>query len=108
MQVNHSELKAWIASSGADFEFVQLVDDLADGEMIALGNCHFPNIERHVDVLRAFGFTVHREEHPDAPENHDVLYWMPENQRTAARDLHERLLAGEVAQLMEGGNHANE
>lgn len=39
MRVNHSELKAWIASSGADFEFVQLVDDLADGEMIALGNC---------------------------------------------------------------------
>lgn len=108
MRVNHTELKAWIASSGADFEFVQLVDDLADGEFIDADNCHFPNIARHVDVLRALGFTVHREEHPDAPENHDVLYWMPESQRAAARELHERLLAGEVAQLMEGGNHANE
>lgn len=108
MRVNHSELKAWIAASGADFEFVQLVDDLADGEMIALGNCHFPNIERHVDVLRALGFTVHREEHPDAPEEHAVLYWMPESERAAARELHGKLLAEEIEQLMEGGNHANE
>lgn len=108
MQVTHKELKDWIATSGADFEFVQLVDDLADGEMIALGNCYFPNIERHVDVLRALGFTVHREEHPDAPENHDVLFWMPESQRTAARELHGSLLSGEVDKLMEGGNHANE
>ena len=108
MRVNYKELKEWIAASGADFEFVQLVDDLADGEMIALGNFHFPNIARHVDVLKALGFTVHREEHPDAPENHDVLYWMPESERTAARGLHERLLAGEIEKLMEGGNHANE
>ena len=93
MQVNHSELKAWIAASGANFEFVQLVDDLADGEMIDLGNCHFPNIERHVDVLRALGFEIYRVEHPDAPENHGVLYWMPENQCAAARELHEKLLA---------------
>lgn len=105
MQVNHKELKDWVSSSGADFEFVQLVDDLADGEMIALGNCHFPNIERHVDVLRALSFTVHREEPPDAPANHGVLYWMPENQRTAARELHERLLAEEIEKLMEG-HHA--
>lgn len=108
MRLSHKELKAWVASSGADFEFVQLVDDLADGEMIALGNCHFPNIERHVDVLRALGFTVHREEHPDAPESHAALYWAPESQRTAARELHGNLLAGEIEQLMEGGNHANE
>jgi hypothetical protein len=106
MRVNHAELKAWIASSGADFEFVQLVDDLADGEMIALGNCHFPNIARHADVLKALGLTVHREEHPDVPENHAVLYWMPSNERAAARELHGKLLAGEIAQLMEGGNHA--
>ena len=106
--MKHSELKAWIAASGADFEFVQLVDDLADGEMIALGNCHFPNIERHTDVLRALGFEIHREEHPHAPESHAALYWVPDSQRTAARELHEKLLAGEIEQLMGGGNHASE
>lgn len=107
MRVKHSELKAWIASSGADFEFVQLVDDLGDGELIALGNCHFPNIARHADVLRALGFTVHREEHPDAPEEHAVLYWMPESERAAVRELHGKLLAVEIEQLMEGGIHAS-
>lgn len=107
MQVTHKELKAWIATSGADFEFVQLVDDLADGEMIASGNCHFPNVERHIDVLRALGFTVHHAEHPDAPENSEVLYWIPESERAAARELHGKLLAGEIEQLM-GGNHADE